>query len=966
MATDTDPNRLTQHDELEDLYQQSPSQEDVSAGINKAQDYANQRPAVDAPAANELRDLKKRDDFYQPGEGNVEGGSLMDKMRRRRRSIIGGGLAGALTIGGFGMFTFLQAPFKFIHLSQLLSGFHLDAVTDFGDNRGWNLIEYGRTVNNPNKRNVGYFGEKISARYMARLEAEGLQLDFKDPNSRDPDRERRNIQGFIIDTDTDAGQLLIQRMRAKGVDPGDFVDIGDNKVRISLRGTGGTLRTKQIIGGALETIDMNGIAGKVGRISLVHLSGADFHMFKNKVKEKGQDFFNFRRDVQKEEADRHRTGADLDTRTTRGTQEDPNNDGTIDTDTTNASNETNELIDEIGKATTPEAKAALTKRLLGGGAALALAGALCTVHDLGKGYEDYQHQNIDQVLARMGIGEVSKGQQIKSNIDTNVDEIGAHNELLYDPTAPVGERSVFSARSIQANLGQNPTGPEAPLSSRPSNSSQKPELFRFVSAIPGLPQACGLQEAAGEKVPLYGRFLDLTSRATEAAINTGLGIFGLSMSELVDALYDFFINGGVNVLARGGLRGALLDIGVRMASIFDFMGKAGRELSGTEEGEVKAYYARMDDARFEAQSLWTRLFSPYEPRSLYAKAILENPTMGNVRDSYTSMARIPFNVIPDVSNSIARLASPSAYAQSARYDYGFNLYGYSVSELELIASDESYENPYENATYLEANNFEGLREGNRKWGKCFGVNIDPDTGVYRIGQAVNRYKLPKECKNKSPEFLRYRLYYADKQMEYSYACYDGEESACDALGFGNRIVGAGPNTGGNGTCDPRTTTLGEVDGYESGTKTRIQVCAIPNLSSNGLESDPSSSYYIQGASGKAIVNASVSRSTFEMVEAAKAQGTILSGASTFRSNQHQQALYSDYQNGTGNEAARPGYSNHQMGLAIDFDISKCPTTIGGKCAAPGEPEWDWLNVNASRFGFSQYSGEAWHWSTTGN
>jgi D-alanyl-D-alanine carboxypeptidase/D-mannose binding lectin len=52
--------------------------------------------------------------------------------------------------------------------------------------------------------------------------------------------------------------------------------------------------------------------------------------------------------------------------------------------------------------------------------------------------------------------------------------------------------------------------------------------------------------------------------------------------------------------------------------------------------------------------------------------------------------------------------------------------------------------------------------------------------------------------------------------------------------------------------------------------------------------------------------------------------------------------------------ARPGSSQHERGLALDF-ASMSSTSAGFK----------WLKANASRYGFYNLPSEAWHWSTTG-
>ena len=57
--------------------------------------------------------------------------------------------------------------------------------------------------------------------------------------------------------------------------------------------------------------------------------------------------------------------------------------------------------------------------------------------------------------------------------------------------------------------------------------------------------------------------------------------------------------------------------------------------------------------------------------------------------------------------------------------------------------------------------------------------------------------------------------------------------------------------------------------------------------------------------------------------------------------------------------ARPGQSQHERGLAIDF------TYNGGSMTSHSNPGFVWLAANASRWGFVNLPSEPWHWSTTG-
>ena len=89
----------------------------------------------------------------------------------------------------------------------------------------------------------------------------------------------------------------------------------------------------------------------------------------------------------------------------------------------------------------------------------------------------------------------------------------------------------------------------------------------------------------------------------------------------------------------------------------------------------------------------------------------------------------------------------------------------------------------------------------------------------------------------------------------------------------------------------------------------------------------------------------------KMQAAANADGVRLSLTSGFRTMTEQKHLYSCYTSkscNNGNLAARPGYSNHQSGTAVDLSTST------------------WLARNAARFGFVRtVSKESWHYEYRG-
>jgi hypothetical protein len=99
------------------------------------------------------------------------------------------------------------------------------------------------------------------------------------------------------------------------------------------------------------------------------------------------------------------------------------------------------------------------------------------------------------------------------------------------------------------------------------------------------------------------------------------------------------------------------------------------------------------------------------------------------------------------------------------------------------------------------------------------------------------------------------------------------------------------------------------------------------------------------------VSIAVGHQYLKMKKAATAAGAPLSIRSGFRTMAEQQYFYRCYQTGScnhGHKAARPGFSNHQGGFALDLEVSP------------------WLQRNAERFGFfATVRGEAWHYEYHG-
>jgi LAS superfamily LD-carboxypeptidase LdcB len=123
-------------------------------------------------------------------------------------------------------------------------------------------------------------------------------------------------------------------------------------------------------------------------------------------------------------------------------------------------------------------------------------------------------------------------------------------------------------------------------------------------------------------------------------------------------------------------------------------------------------------------------------------------------------------------------------------------------------------------------------------------------------------------------------------------------------------------------------TLGA--GYVNGTRRAIQLAAI---------------------TGAKFMRSDAAAAFLRMEAAARAAGVQLLVTRAFATWDEQARLFALYQSGKGNLAARPGYSNHQGGIAVDLSTGGTKTAV-----------YRWLALNAGRFGFVRtVKSEPWHW-----
>lgn len=162
--------------------------------------------------------------------------------------------------------------------------------------------------------------------------------------------------------------------------------------------------------------------------------------------------------------------------------------------------------------------------------------------------------------------------------------------------------------------------------------------------------------------------------------------------------------------------------------------------------------------------------------------------------------------------------------------------------------------------------------------------------------------------------------------------------------------------GGSGICpaSPLIDDYGQQDGYDDGKQVKINTCGIKDWPSN-----------FPNSNGDKIVevNAEIAEQTAQMAAALKADAAANSYSFTaslgFRTYEQQKCIYDYFRTGTRgcsdyatkpNDAASPGFSNHQMGYSIDLESGyRCSNRTYAENAKANA----WLDNNMKTYGFSR-------------
>ena len=354
------------------------------------------------------------------------------------------------------------------------------------------------------------------------------------------------------------------------------------------------------------------------------------------------------------------------------------------------------------------------------------------------------------------------------------------------------------------------------------------------------------------------------------------------------------------------------------------------------------------------KSLQERYIALNNPNSLLSRVATSASTTfkfkGGFRNVFSNMISSLRNSPGNLLGNIYGNQKVKAATVSGAGEYNIVQWGWNTQEENLIRSNQDYA-PLENDLILEASG--KYEEIESEYGKCYTETMGSllsagdikreNDGQVKINDGLCT---PTKLGLNNPEYgdlvFRWRLAKRNTNV------FNGLLEMQDLSSSNDAAPAVEPAATGGDTSNQQCTAgtdAGIADGYDNNKLFKIRICTVQGIGQ---------------------VNAQIAKNVDDLLNAAKASGVTLTG-SAFRTMASQISLrkahcgssnYDIYEKPSGEcspDTAKPGYSNHQMGLAIDF----------GKCGSRATECYKWLIVNAGKYGLENYPKESWHWSVDG-
>lgn len=884
---------------------------------------------------------------------------LKGRISKKKASIIGV-LTGGLIGGGLFGFSVIQGPMSLVHLGQVLQIFDRKSESDTNIRvtswyRFWKSGEYGET-------RVSKWGSSLVNDRREKLSKMGIDFDG--------DR-LGNLRSISFDTDK-LGKERLAGLRDKSFEESKRIlaqefDLPEEDFRrVGTRGANGH-RIVIVARGENITKIRNTVTKVASDPNSTGLKAKSYNALTMRAFKKFYNLPSLFSPLKKLEAKvDQKAGAAIDRKERKDREK-----------------ERMERITAGAENANPGARKKLSEKLSGNtgkviGGALITTSGMCFVRDIAEDVVEANRAAVVVPAVLDATDKIAVGSQIQSNIDMDMGSAGDVAEGLKDDDG----KTIWQGTALQAINSNNftydpnkndpndlPPDYKQAFSNKTTSSDIKDTfggggVGDIACSTPGKI----IQIAGGLGLIIAGPFTGGGSWAafaakTSASTAATAGVMFLIQEKLTSLLSADKID--VTSIPKP-VRGSLLAHGALEKANTVSRSNGAIELSKQESDSIHKKTAQAQQAEFKNKKLVTQLFDMGDYRSIASQASM---SLGpSVTQNISTMASGLMNFGNNLSTITSVFTPKTAADEKSMYSWEFNIFGIP----DKILTDKKYEDPYKNADIItEILSVDFVKDKYTDKAKtCFGVTLSNESGQWdvtpenEVNPNSQKY-IDAKCNDTSDElWVRIMLFVFDNRHMAAAACLElNDEDACNKIdpsyGITPQEDSSTTSTAGEKfdialldkdsddvACAPNTKEIRNDDGYRGGKKIKVKLCEIPNLpQSSGFGSH----------NGHATTNSVVSGAVYAMVEAAKKDGVEMSAISTYRSMADQRSLCPC----DGVRVGRPGYSNHQLGVAIDFGGN-------GQFMDTNNPMWKWLDKNADKFGYKPYSAEAWHWSPFGS
>ncbi len=986
---DWDPRTREQPEEEDGEKKSARERADERWGMNLGDSEKNPEDLEETNAEQTESDQVGSGFKEEPRKNNKKKGRLTGRQKGMTGVFIG------LIVGGFSVLTFLSGPAEILQLGAALG--KTESAHTLTINKRINRMLYRALLRNPDDRllvgrsRLGFVQNRTFGGMMDRLEAKH-GIKFTETTGRVTGNSRVTV---TFDPPADSplrGRTptltRLKIARELGIDAKKIQRVGT----IGNTDTSFSLRLADFSSSELDGIK-KGLASRTGGGTVTKLSPklavainkrlfsktlrlpSLFHPVTRASESVGRrvdNIFEARRLRKQADAERSRKSTEVDQRKSKAR-------------------------DALKEAVGSDGAITLIKTT---GRAISVQGAMCFVKDLTKTLPDIYYSAVVMPSMIRSIQAQSVASQLMSNEDFTLQQMGDISADFKDSEG----RNIWGSKSMNAlSSGGEGVG-------RDIDVGAKSAFTTTGGSIAGLAEALGYDEVTGLDVSdsvadwacsstarmlgLIGGVV-LTAVGIVGGIPTGgtltagalsrvavQGAIAGTISYAASRILGEFIDGRVKdgVADACGVEydagesdkpedieikdaesfGNCLAYASRTSSNINAASMGGVPISGTEETALMNEVNEQELLQFREKSLFARVFSLQEKRSLATAIVRPSLESGVLSGNLNSVASSLLNAPSHIGTGFASIFSRGVQAEPVTYDWGFPM----VTLPASVVDDPNYADPLENAVWVADNR---ISLDVVKIEKCFGVKLDGE------GQQFRAVPLDKEINPLSVEYneadcgvlseeswIRTALFVMDDSIARSMDCYDGGSASCAEVGFGPPTTTSTPSTNipGEGfrgvdtsamTCPSGASDL-DVMQVPTGEglpadlpRHSIRLCSIPEIPTG--------------------MNVAITQNVINMISDAKGSGVSLSGNS-FRTTASQISLrqsnncadiYTASASTCSPPTARPGESMHEQGLAIDFK----------DCSSRSSACYSWLIVNASRYGLKPLASEPWHWSSTG-